>query len=92
MSNDNTPGKPDLKVVAFKSLAAETNEAAIKLLEEYLEDAKKGDIVEVAIAGLLSDGGMSIGATKSHNCPGLLGAISRLLYLQHKNIDNYNDQ
>lgn len=44
-----------LNVVEFKSTEDLANQSCIELLEDWLERAKSGEVISVAIAGVTSD-------------------------------------
>lgn len=53
----------------------------IEKLEEALESARNGEIVSVAIACVMSNGGIRTGFARTDTVGNLLGAIT---YLQHR--------
>lgn len=89
--NDNDDGKvvrlvPKSKAQE-KAEAAETNAEVIELLEETLEDARAGKIIEIAVAEVHSDGAVSTGHTSTNNLMRLLAAVSRMQHRLHIRAD-----
>lgn len=67
-------------IVSLKTFAAQTNEATIEILRDYLGQAERGEIVAVAIAAVAPGGASRTQASASDNFQGLLGAMLILQY------------
>jgi hypothetical protein len=67
-----------LDVVALKTVAKTCNEDVIAKLEEALERARAGEIVAIAIAAVLDDGGIAGAWSKCNPCGPLIGAVACL--------------
>jgi hypothetical protein len=64
---------------------AETNANCIAMLERYLEDARSGRVVAVAVAGVLADGSTMSGASDSGHVQIQLAALT---ILHHRMLTN----
>jgi ribonuclease PH len=66
----------------------EISKEAVEILEDYLEMAKRGEIIAVAICAVLSDGGATHQASSTDHQITLLGAVGRLLHRMHVSSDS----
>lgn len=74
---------PDLKVVTFKSEDQIWTEGVhadtIRMLEEWLEEARKGSFDAVAIVGIDKSGDVETCIAQHNQHPALVGAVALLL-------------
>lgn len=74
------------EVVKLKTYAAQANESAVRVLEEWLEMAKRGEIIAVAIAGLTADRAAMTHISATDPFVALAGAVS---ILQHRMLERH---
>lgn len=67
-----------LSVVEFKPREKIVNESCVSTLEEWLERAKAGDVITVAIAGLTNENSSTTQWSEIDAVSALLGAITIL--------------
>lgn len=67
-------------IVALKTRADQTNEDAISVLKEFLQDAEKGEIVSIAIAAIEPGGSSRTSVSKCDHLQQLLGALAILQF------------
>ena len=60
----------------------------VAVLEDYLEMAKRGEIVAVAVCGVMPDGAVTHQASSTDHQITLLGGVSRLLHRMQMNADS----
>lgn len=65
-------------IVELKTRTKISNESVISLLEQYLEMAKEGDIVCIALAGTTSDNSSWTAHSELENAQTILGSIEVL--------------
>lgn len=75
-----------MKVVPFPDPSQTAEPDTIKLLEDFLELARKGEITHVAIAALHADRSTSTAYVSGIIAP-LTGAVSYLLYRLHRKME-----
>ena len=68
-------------IVELKSRAAIVHDSVVKRLEELLEQARRGDLVMVAVAGVNADDELVQSWSESYDFGRMLGSIARL---QHR--------
>jgi hypothetical protein len=61
----------------------EISKEAVSILEDYLEMAKRGEIVALAVCAIAPDGAAMHQASSNDNQVTLLGAVGRLLHRMH---------
>lgn len=66
----------------------EISKETIGILEDYLEMAKRGEIIAIAVCGVMSDGAVTHQSSSSDNQMTLLGGVGRLLHRMHINADD----
>lgn len=73
----------DLKVIEFKSEEQTWNEGVeadtIKMLEDWLADAKTGKFDAVVICGVRKDGSVDTNVAQHNAHPTIIGAVALLL-------------
>lgn len=67
-----------VEIVDFKSRNKQINEDVVETLKTYLDLAQKGELREVAVAGVLNTGDTYTCTCRSDVYPTLIGAISIL--------------
>lgn len=77
-------GENSPKVVNFQ---AEASVDVVELLSNFLESAKKGEYVAVAIAAVRNDSTVTVGFSKAGRAAVLLGGVSYLAYSINSVID-----
>lgn len=74
------PAKKFPKLVKFKSRDKLVRESAVKTLKEALDEAKRGEIVAVAIAVVRPNNAVNTSRSETDDIGRLLGAIDLLHY------------
>lgn len=69
---------PNINVLEFKSRPKIVNESCVETLQDWLEKAKAGEVVTVAIAGITGDGASLTQWSEIDHVQALLGAITIL--------------
>lgn len=62
-------------------------ENVLAVLAEMLEQARRGELSGVAVAGVRPDGSMTTITSATDNAPALLGAVSRLAKVLNDKIE-----
>lgn len=68
------------KLAVLNPVPARHNKAACELLEEWLENARKGNIVGVALCAVYADGSSSSAVSENDCRQHVIGAIECLKY------------
>ncbi len=66
----------------------EISKETVAILEDYLEMAKQGQLIAVAICGLSPDKSATHQASSTDHQITLLGGVARLLHRMHINADS----
>jgi hypothetical protein len=66
----------------------EISKETVSILEDFLEMAKRGEIVAVAVCAITPDGAATHQASATDHQITLLGGVCRLLHRMHINADN----
>jgi hypothetical protein len=66
----------------------EISKETVGILEDYLEMAKRGEIIAVAICAIAPDGAATHQASANDHQITLLGAVGRLLHRMNTNADS----
>jgi predicted hydrolase (HD superfamily) len=74
-------------ITQTESWKQEANQSAIRLLEEWLEKAKAGEIVAVALVGEGVDGLMSREFTRPRSRMAMIGALADMQYHLHRDME-----
>jgi hypothetical protein len=74
-------------ITQTESWKQEASVHAIKLLEEWLERAKSGEIVAVALVGEGSDGLASRAFTRPRSRMTMIGALADMQYHLHRDME-----
>lgn len=59
----------------------------VGMLEDYLAQARRGEIVEVALVGIMPDGAIISTASRSEKQVVLIGGVARLMHRMQLNAD-----
>lgn len=62
-------------IIDFKTRDTVSTEETVKILEEWIEEARRGEIVSVALVGLRPDGSSTEESSSTSHVHALIGAI-----------------
>jgi hypothetical protein len=74
-------------ITQTESWQQEASEHAIRLLEEWLDKAKGGEIVAVALVGEGSDGFVSRAFTRPRSRMTMIGGLADMQFMLHRDME-----